>query len=369
LGFFLILALLGSSNTAFGSGNQDNVPSAVHYSLSLDGTTATILLDRENAEAVRELVNQLTQNGNLGNVKAMVYLPQGQVPILILTGKQGEVKEKLDFIRHLLPDGKQKHLVVISAALRELTEEDALSIGLNLSPDLLGLTTTGTTAAMAVATGDGKPDYSALLQLNLDQPLSNFVQLNEVMNRGKVLVSSDVYTPNGTKAQISNLQQVPIFSTDNNGNVMTQYQQLETSITVIPTTLNYREDKPEESEIRIDATVKASIITSEHTFKATTAPEYTTKNYTTTRVLKANNQTYLVGSYVTDQNYKTNVGLPILSQIPLLKYLFSMEENRKQRTAAILTLAVRLVPLKNAILDPSAQPLERLKESTDQEED
>lgn len=365
-GLILILGLMAGDTYAGVPARQDKPLSPIHYTISDDGTSATILLDKDSADAVKDLVNQLTQTGNLGSVKAVVYAPQGQVPVLILTGTKSDVENRLVFIRQFLPDLRRKHLVVISAALRELSEDDALNIGLTVTPDLTGMTTTGSQAAMAAATGK-KPALSSLAQLNMDQPVSNILQFNEIMNRGRVLVSSDVYTPNGIKASITNLQQVPIFSTDNNGNVMTQYQPLETSITVLPTTLDYREEEPHKSQVRVDVTVKVSIITSERTFKATTAPEYSTKNYSTTRVVTADNQTYIVGSFVTDQNYKTQVGVPFLSKIPILKYFFSREETNRQRGAAILTLSVRLLPIQNTVLDPAMHPLESLKKTTDSE--
>lgn len=336
--------------------------SPLNFKLSTDGTVATILFDRESAEAMRNLISQLEQSGKLGKVKGIVYSAAGFTPMLILMGDKEELHEKLLLFKQFIPDQHQAHMVVIAASLRELSDDDAMNIGLTLSPDIIGATITSS-AAMAKYSSQ-IADYSFTGSADLAAiPISNIIQLNEALNRSKVLVSSEVYTRNGTKALLTNVQQVPIFSTDYNNNVMTSYQQLETSVDVIPTTIDYKKDKPEESQVRVDVLVKISVVTGEHSMGSTTAPEYTTKTFATTRVLKANNERYVVGTFVNDGQYKSQYGIPFLSKIPLLKYLFSRDGTRMQRNVAILTLAVRLIPMhvNDLTIDVKHEnPLEKL---------
>jgi type II secretory pathway component GspD/PulD (secretin) len=336
----------------------------LEYALSADGTTVTILLDRESVEAMRDLIVQLQQNDKLGKVKAIVYAPAAQAPMLILLGDKEEILQKLALLKQFLPDDTQAHMVVIAASLRELSEEDSLNIGLTLLSDLMGGASASITAGLDAGTSL-LPNYSLSASLAAG-PITNFLQLNEALNRSKVLVSSEVYTRNGIKAQLTNVQQVPIFSTDSNKNVMTSYQQLETSIVVVPTTLDYKKEAPQESQVRVDVAVKISVITGQHSFGTSiTAPEYSTKTFSTTRVLKANNERYVVGTFVTDGEYKALTGVPLLSRIPILKYLFSRDGKQSQRNVAILTLSVRLLPMhvKDLTIDVEHQnPLEVLYE-------
>ncbi len=336
----------------------------LNFKLSPDGTIATMLFDRESAEAMRGLISQLEQNGNLGKVKGIVYSAAGFTPMLILLGQKEEVLRKVDLLKQFLPDQNQAHMVVIAASLRELSEDDAMNIGLTLSPDIIGATLSS--SAQMIKNPSQSADYSFAGSADLASiPISNIIQLNEALNRSKVLVSSEVYTRNGTKALLTNAQQVPIFSTDSNKNVMTSYQQLETSVDVIPTTIDYRKEAPQESQVRVDVLVKISVVTGQHSFGAATAPEYTTKTFATTRVLKANNERYVVGTFVNDGQYKTQFGIPLLSKIPILKYLFSRDGTRSQRNVAILTLAVKLIPMqvKDLTIDVQHQnPLEMLYE-------
>ncbi len=349
--------------------------SPLDFKLSPDGTVATILFDRESVEAMRGLISQLEHNGSLGKVKGIVYSAAGFTPMLILMGEKEELKEKVLLLKRFIPDQAQAHMVVIAASLRELSDDDAMNIGLTLSPDIIGATITSyarMTKDTSTIPSQGA-DYAFYGSADLAAiPISNIIQFNEALNRSKVLVSSEVFTRNGTKALLTNIQQVPIFSTDFNNNVMTSYQQLETSVDVIPTTIDYKKDKPEESQVRVDVLVKISVVTGQHSLGATTAPEYTTKTFATTRVLKANNERYIVGTFVNDAQYKNQYGIPYLSKIPLLKYLFSRDGTRSQRNVAILTLAVRLIPMqvKDLTIDVIHEnPLEMLYRRKGSEKD
>lgn len=362
----LIVFLLLASHpiTVLAEPQPESGPSEYNTTISADGTTVTILLDRESVDAMRDLIVQLQQTERLGKVKAIVYAAAAQAPMLILLGDKAEILEKLALFKQFLPDETQAHMVVIAASLRELSDEDSQNIGVTLLSDIMSGAKASITAGVTAGTLLS-PNYSLQALLSAD-PITNFLQLNEALNRSKVLVSSEVYTRNGMKAQLTNVQQVPIFSTDSNKNVMTSYQQLETSIVVVPTTLNYIKEAPQESHVRVDVAVKISVITGQLSYGSSiTAPEYTTKTFSTTRVLKANNERYVVGTFVNDGEYDTQTGTPWLSKIPVLKYFFSQNGKQFQRNVAILTLAVRLLPLhvKDLTIDVQHQnPLERLYE-------
>ena len=343
--------------------------SPINFKISTDGTVATILFDKDSIDAMKTVIAQLEQNGILGKVKGVVYSSAGITPMLVLMGEKEELAQKLAILRQFIPDQSQAHMVVISASLRELQDEDAYYVGLTLSPDILGILLTGSTTGTFqnfTVSGDGlKTKYETSITAKLPDnfTFSRIAQFQEAYNRGKVLVASEVYTRNGTKALLTNIQSIPIFTVDSNKNVATQYQNLETSVDVIPTTVEYNKEKPEESQVRIDALVKISVVTGTQSYKDSSAPSYATKTFATTRVLKANNERYIVGTFVNDATYKGQQGLPFLSKIPLLKYLFSQEQNDSQRKIAILTLAVRLVPMsvKNLTIQVDRiDPLEEL---------
>ena len=318
-------------------GYAEDSPNALNYDLSSDGTVAIVPLNITIVDAAKDFVQQL-QNSNILHISAIVYAPSSLPPYMILSGNQSDLQEAMKMLQKLLPKQMPTYLIIISASLRELTQSVSHYIGLNPIPSIIGKSTInwGTNSS-----GQQSHTNTQYLEANYTDLLS----ANEALNKSKVLVASEVYTPNGIKAQISNVKSVPIFSTDSQGNVETQFQNLETSISVTPAVVNYNENRPEESIIRVDVEVKVSIISGNSTFKSVSAPEYSVKTMTTVRMLPADNQGYVIGSFITDSDTKSTSGVPILGKLPLLKYLFSQEHIDKQRNTAILTLAVRLLPM------------------------
>jgi type II secretory pathway component GspD/PulD (secretin) len=322
--------------------HAENSPANPLYDLSSDGTVAIIPLNINMVNPAKEFVLQL-QTSNVIHISSMVYAPPGLTPYMVLSGNPPDLLQALALLQKLLPNQTPAHLIVIAASLRELKQSTSHDIGLNPIPTITGRATVDWSKSTDILSTRTDTKH-------LEASASNILSLNEGLNNSKVLVSSEVYTPDGIKAQISNVKSVPIFSTDNQGNVQTQFQNLETSISVVPTVIEYNENKPEESTIRVDVDIKVSILSGSSAFKGVSAPEYSVKTMTTTRMLPADNHSYIIGTFVTDNDIKSTSGVPILGKIPLLKYLFSQEHTEKQRNTAVLTLAVRLLPL------PSTEP-------------
>ena len=304
-----------------------------------DSSGSMIIIPLENSaiNAAKEFVQQL-QASNVVHISAMVYAPPGVDAKLVLSGSQPDLQQALELYQKLLPKETGRHLVVIVASLRELTNSSTYNVGLRPVPTVDGTSITNW----------GRENDGSRIKNNTQTVTSTWTDiadLNEVLSKSKVLVSSEVYTPNGVKAQIADVKSVPTFSTDSNGNIQTQYQNLETSIGVVPTILRYNPDKPEESLVRVDVEVKVSIISGNLVFKTFTAPQYSVKNMTTTRILAADNRSNVIGTFVADSDVKTTTGIPILGKLPLLKYLFSHELKEKERNTAVLTLSVRLLPV------------------------
>lgn len=304
------------------------------------GSMVIIPLENSAVDTAKEFVQQI-QASNIVHISAMVYAPPGVDAKLVLSGSQPDLQQALELYQKLLPKETSRHLVVIAASLRELTNSSTYNVGMRPIPTVDGISITNW----------GRENDGSRIKNNTQTVTSTWTDiadLNEVLSKSKVLVSSEVYTPNGVKAHIADVKSVPTFSTDSNGNIQTQYQNLETSIGVVPTIIRYNPEKPEESLVLVDVEVKVSIISGKQIFKNFSAPEYSVKNMTTTRILTADNRSSVIGTFVTDRDVKTIAGVPILGKLPLLKYLFSHELKEKERNTAVLTLSVRLLPMPSS---------------------
>ena len=305
-----------------------------------EGTVAVIPLDMDNLQAVKEFLRDWMPLYKGGAVSAVVFSPAGSTPRIVISGNPTDVDAVVKILADIVPQKAQKHLVVILATLREISESDGRTIGLNLIP------TVNATSVSQFYLPSGVNGNKNITTTAIEGSLSNIASLNEVLSRSKVLVSSEVFTPDGIKASINNVQRVPVFTVDRNSNVSTEFQELETSITVIPTILEYHPEKSDSSLVRVDVTVKISVITGERAARGVSAPESSIKTMNTTRVFKADNQMNIVGSFVSDSTIKSVDGIPLLSKIPVLGSLFSRSTNQKRRNTAMLTLMVRLVPVR-----------------------
>lgn len=351
-GFIHTLLLVLLLSFSFHSAGYAEEEPAFDYDSS--GSMVIIPLENSAVDAAKEFVQQI-QASNVVRISAMVYAPPGTAAKLVLSGSQSDLQQALELYQKLVYKKTSGHLVVIAASLRELTKSDIHDVGLNLFPTIGAISkSTWARGKERSQNDDSSPltmtkNWTDNRSLEVNGTWTDMANLNKDLNKSKVLVSSEVYTSNGVKAQISNVKSVPIFTSDSNGNVATQYENLETSIGVVPTIIKYNPEKPEESLIRVDVEVKVSIISSTQTFRNYSAPEHSVKTMTTTRMLTADNQSNVIGTFVTDSDVKRTSGIPILGKLPLLKYLFSQEHKEKERSTAVLTLSVRLLPVPCSI--------------------
>ena len=345
-GFFLMCFALGSaafveageetSQTAAAAAPADTTsPEQKTIKYSPDGRMAMITVDPDNVEAIKEIIQQFQFPAH--QMTVVLYTPVGLLPQILVSGDPPLVTQFVETFKHMFLNTGEKHMVVIAARLSQLTSAEIRDLGINIFPDIVSYSAAYTQPVGGPATGQ----IDILVNSGT---ASNIIQMDENLSKGKILVASEVFTPNGVKTQISDVQHVPVFSTDSFGNVQTNYQDLETSVSVTPTVTSLSVQEPATSTVRLDIEVKVSIESGERRLKDVTAPEYTDKKFQTTRVFPADGRTYLVGTFVSDSDLESESRVPILGEIPLLKYLFTQKTTNKNRNYALLTLAVKVFP-------------------------
>ncbi|MFN7990253.1 MAG: DUF333 domain-containing protein [Thermoanaerobaculia bacterium] len=303
--------------------------------VSHDGRLALLPIDPDNVDATKELIqsNRLESRG----LVVSLYQPVGLLPQILVSGEPEAVSTFVATAKEMfLPTGR-KHLVAISARLTQFSDSEIRDLGINLFPS--SVTYSG------ALTKEATTGWATEFSLNVNQSgANNIIVADESLGSGKALVASQVFTPNGVKADISDVQHEPVFSLDTYGNVQTEYRDLETNIAVTPVVLDFSQEAGAAGRVRLDITVKVSLISGEKRTANVTAPQYSDKSFKTTRVFPADGRTYLVGSFVSDSDIESRSGVPWLSSIPLIKYLFSQKSTTRSRNYALLTLAVSVLP-------------------------
>ena len=137
-------------------------------------------------------------------------------------------------------------------------------------------------------------------------------------------------TNNGVACLISSQDNEPIIVSQSGSN-STSTQQIQTSVQVTPTVLSYDPDNIANSVVKLDVVIQLSISTG----SSSAGISFTQKNLTTSRIIKANGSPAIAGGFVSDQNTPNEYYIPILGQIPVLKYFFSYSTNTVERAVGL----------------------------------
>ncbi|MFQ6032802.1 MAG: secretin N-terminal domain-containing protein, partial [Candidatus Zixiibacteriota bacterium] len=132
--------------------------------------------------------------------------------------------------------------------------------------------------------------------------------------KGKIVAHPEITTVDNKEAFIQMGQEIPIKEFDEAGNTVITFYDVGTILTVTPHIT---------SENRILLKLKAE--RSSYTFDA--GGVVINKNNAETNVVVDDGQTAVIGGLTTQEETKSNTGLPILKDIPLLGYLFRYTRN------------------------------------------
>lgn len=308
-----------------------------------------------NDEAVQALLNSLSNDPDFQGIKLTLYSPVGSKPKILLTGQSDDrLRYAVQKLKAIMKRIQQPHKLVVGAYLREISISNSSNEGLSwfsngiagglTSPNTSTITTTEDTTSRGGATKTTtKTDTGYTLSLTtLPTVIGNLIKTS---SKGKVIVGSEVTIVNGSTADLKNEDSIPVPLTD--GSVTTFNTQTITSdVKITPTIIEYNDERPEESIVRLDVVIQLSVPTNTVKFSSgSSASEYTTQTLTATHYVRANNEKIIGGLFASDTWQKSHSGIPILMDLPLLKYLFSNQSINLEHIASILTLNVRILPV------------------------
>lgn len=302
-------------------------------------------------------INALLENAKRANLMLGVnsfIATSGGADYLILSGDAQAVNEAIRELKQIIGEqfGNDAMLVDVHVSLKEYTTNEIANIGINIMPYVNAQNTNYSWQMTNVATKnypDPNNQNSVVKTVtgttNIGLNLESNLDLSQSSATGKVLVGSNVITPSGIKADLSSVDHSPIII-DTQGSLTTQDQTIETTVSVVPTILDLDLQNLAKSRVKVDVTLKISVPTGTVTVGGTQAMQYTEKNLTTSRIVAADNTMFIAGTFVSDVLQDSKTYIPILGEIPIIKYLFNNRQKVVQRKIAILFLSVRIVPEK-----------------------
>ena len=267
--------------------------------------------------------------------KVTYSIIQGPQPKLVLVGEEAATTRIAGLIEKLASRQVAKDLILITASMEETNFTKGSATGLNLSEIPVSgnwkWTTSSTTYQNTSASTVQAGDSSA----------AAVFRLRESNDDNHLLIAGQIATNNGMTGHLSLVEEVPYVVINANGSGTVQYLKAETIIKVKPTLLEYNEEQPEKSLVKLDINLQISVVGDQTNVSN---PTITTRQVILTRILPANQQAMAVAALTSDEDILTDLGIPVLNKLPLLKNIFSQKTIIKERTASILKLAVRFVP-------------------------
>ncbi len=249
------------------------------------------------------------------------------------------IKETIDKI-DIIP-----RQVVIEGLIAQVTLTDNLSLGLSAwMKGSIGNINVGGGVGGASLTGDvSKPSGTGLALYGIDG-VGNLQLLIAAMatdSKAKLLATPHILVSDNKEAKIQIGQQVPLVTSETFG-----------SSTVAPQrTIQYRDIgiilkvKPRVNE---GGLVNLEIYQEVSTY--TTIPLYAgelqivlNKNDATTSVVVQDGQTIVIGGLIREDTTKSKSGIPFLSSIPYIGWIFGGWIDNKERTEIIILLTPRVV--------------------------
>jgi type II secretory pathway component GspD/PulD (secretin) len=214
-------------------------------------------------------------------------------------------------------------------ALRARGDQGFISLAGSFSPP--ASSTTSTTSGTATAPG------FTFLGIDKTGLIQGFLQTLATQGKTNVLASPHIMAADNREAKIQIGSQVPIVTDVLSTTVTTQTVQYKDTGVILKIKPTINESGLVSMEINQEV--------SDFVFQAigtNTFPVFT-KREASTYMVAQDGQTVVIGGLIQNKVGKTRSGIPFLSKIPILGYLFGYTDNTFDRTEIILLLTPRVV--------------------------
>jgi len=321
---------------------QEKLPDIV-----VENGTVMLPIVHGNEQAVTGLLPYVQQMPEFANMTMTLLQPKGAPAMVLLSGADESWLQAAALkLQGLLAEGGRPHRLIISAYLRELDIANNQSAGIDWS-SITGNLTFGVSALNRVV-GLNPATTTDTFSYGLATPTNGYygfdAQLTRSLSKSRVIMGSNLYTPNGIQGEILSQTIVPLQTTDSNGNSTLTSQTISSDVKITPTIVRYNAENPSQSVIRLDIFMQMALVTGTVQVGSSSAKEFSTKTLTTMGFVKPDSSVYVVGVFAGDTDTTSITGIPVLMNIPILKYLFSQTTKQLTHKVGVLTVSVRILP-------------------------
>ena len=352
-----IVCWLLAASTVTTLAQEKNAPEIV-----VENGTVMLPIVHGNEQAVTGLLPYLQQLPEFANMTMTLLQPKGAPAMVLLSGSdESWLRAAAVKLQGMLRESGRPHRLIISAYLRELDIANNQSTGIDWSSITGNLTAgisqfnrvvSGKDAIFNKITGQWVPQTPGIvtdtIAYGLAAPTNGYygfdAQLTRSLSKSRVIMGSNLYTPNGIQGEILSQTIVPLQTTDSNGNSTLTSQTISSDVKITPTIVKYNAENPSQSVIRLDIFMQMALVTGTVQVGSSSAKEFSTKTLTTMGFVKPDSSVYVVGVFAGDTETTSITGIPVLMNIPVLKYLFSQTTKQLTHKVGVLTVSVRILP-------------------------
>ena len=259
-------------------------------------------------------------------------------PLFVLVGSKTALEQLSALLSNISGKPVHKDLIFITASLQDAVINGGSAIGVHINDIPIG--------AWWQSNNSAKPTWA--FQIGDFYRAFGNVKFRANDGDSKIVVAGQVVTTNGLPGVLTSTEQTPYSTLNANGSSEIKYNPVETTIKITPTIIEYNADQPELSKVQLVVDMQIGVTNSLSSLSTSSVPEATTRKVTTSRIVNADNSDNIVAAMMRDENVKVEQGVPILNQIPLLKYFFSQETMAKTHVLSLLKVSVQFVEQADA---------------------
>ncbi len=229
---------------------------------------------------------------------------------IILQEVPSNMEKVIDYVSQLDKPAKQ---IKISAQLIEISAKGLQEVGIKWGLDGTYTSSNGNSVeqngqVLTNRNSDVAGQYT-ITALQKGWSINALVQAMINDGKGKIIAHPEITTIDNKEAKIQMGQKVPVKTFDQAGNVVTQFQEVGTILTVTP-------------HITAENQILMHLVPERSTYSFDPNGVIISTNNAETHVIVANGQTAVIGGLTTQDENEDVIGVPILKDIPLLGFLF-----------------------------------------------
>ncbi len=250
---------------------------------------------------------------------------------IILREVPANMDRVISYVKELDRPAKQ---IKISTQLLEVFTNDLQELGISWDASGTYTKTSGVSYAQkAEALTKRNSDVAGRYTINALQKGWSATAIVEAIvsnGKGKIIAHPEITTVENAKAKIQLGQKVPIKQFDQSGNVVIKFEEVGTILNVTPHITAENQIlmwlKPERSTYQFDP--NGVIINTSNA---------------ETNVIVANGQTAVIGGLTTQDEVSSEVGVPILKDIPILGMLFKYKQTKNDSRDLVIFVTPTIV--------------------------